>query len=403
MSLRDQHFRILLDALRHQIETALVPGERLPSERDLAAMHGVGPTTIHRALQDLTAEGHVKPMSYVGWFRAPAGNSSAPDSSVPRSIESHALSVGLMTRRSAEEWPDCEIYPALLAEAQSRRIKVVEIPNRHVYRHQLKRNRIELARIPWNTFDVGLLVEAEDTIRLREPELLEHRVLAVDQDATEYGIDSAIFANAQGGAMVAKHLLDLGHLRFAVTEEITSAGFSADPAKLARRHGFELKIGEAGGMIMPQWRIPVAHRGLQGAHPNFAKAAVASWLAAPPANRPTALFAGSHEPLISGKLIEELGRHGVRAPRDFSIVAVTWNGKFWGGVEPAIDGLCLTCVDFNLAALVSRVFDAAIELAKEKRQPAPNSRRAPRLFLAPATLLQGKSTAQAPHAARSSL
>jgi hypothetical protein len=97
--------------------------------------------------------------------------------------------------------------------------------------------------------------------------------------------------------------------------------------------------------------------------------------------------------LIQGGLLEELSRHGWRVPRDLSIIAVTWGGKLWGGIEPVIGDVRLTCIDFNLPALVNRVFEAAIEVAAEKRKPGTRLTRAPKLFLAPAILMNGSSTA----------
>ncbi len=84
MSRRDFRFKNLLDVLRRQIETAMAPGENLPSERELALMHGVGPTTIHRALQVLSAEDCVKPRPNVGWYRAPAKGNPVSGSRMAR-------------------------------------------------------------------------------------------------------------------------------------------------------------------------------------------------------------------------------------------------------------------------------------------------------------------------------
>lgn len=384
MSRRDHRFQILLDELRRQIDSSFVHGETLPSQRDLALMHGVGPTTIHRALLTLSSESCLKAVPRVGWLKVDR-------ESAHRAGKRESIAIGIMSRRSAEEWTRSDIYPALLKEAHRRGIKIVELPNPHDYHQPLSRNRIELSKVPWKSFDVGLLVEAEDTIRLRDPVLLKRKVLAVDQDATRYGIDSVAFADAQGGAMAARALLELGHMRFAVTEELSEPGHPGDPSWTARRHGFEATISEAGGMLLPQWRMTVPRRVFHHSHHHHVRKTIAAWASAPASQRPTALFALSDGPFAFGKFFEELERHGLRIPRDLSLIAATWGGKFFGGNEPARDGMRFTCIDFDLAALVRRVFDAAVELAREKRSPGTISRRAPRLFLAPAMLAPGET------------
>jgi DNA-binding LacI/PurR family transcriptional regulator/DNA-binding transcriptional regulator YhcF (GntR family) len=394
MSQAQPRFQELLSRLRSYITATFRPGERLPSKRALAAMHDVSPTTIERACYVLRREGTVAAKARLGYSRA-----GSPAIRVAR--RKKKLAFALMSRRSTDEWESCEIYPALLEEAKKRQIEMRPLANPHYLRMTLERNRLDLTRVPWNSFDVALLVEAEEMVRTRDPALYSHRVLAVDQDATEYGLDSVAFANAQAGALAARHLHSFGHLRFAVTDEVNAAGYPADPSCLSRRHGFETVLAEIGGMLLPQWRIPITRRSYPawiappgcGLSTDVVKATVATWMSAPPGQRPTALFAITPVPLLQGGLIEELSRNGIRVPRDFSIVSITWNGSFFGGGAPVVDGLPITCVDFDLSALVKRTFDAAIELAHEKARPPS---RSPRLTLAPVRLIPGQSIAAAP-------
>ena len=72
MSARNEQFRKLVDELQRQVSDSFAPGERLPSRRELAAMYGVGATTIDRALKSLSKTGLVHPATRVGWFRAAA-------------------------------------------------------------------------------------------------------------------------------------------------------------------------------------------------------------------------------------------------------------------------------------------------------------------------------------------
>jgi DNA-binding GntR family transcriptional regulator len=73
---RDHRFQNVLDLLRRQIDSSFAPGERLPSKRELASMHGVGARTVERALKVLAAEGCVKVMPRVGSVRAGANRRS---------------------------------------------------------------------------------------------------------------------------------------------------------------------------------------------------------------------------------------------------------------------------------------------------------------------------------------
>ena len=114
------------------------------------------------------------------------------------------------------------------------------------------------AKVAWNSFDVGLLVELEDAQTLSDPMLKQRPVLAVDLDATEFGIESVTFDDYGAGRLAARHLFELGHRRFAVTDEINDPGWPAEITWLARRHGFEAEAGRLGGCIWPQWRIPSA-------------------------------------------------------------------------------------------------------------------------------------------------
>lgn len=404
MGRHDRCLQNVLEMLRRQIDSSFGPGERLPSERQMASMHRVAPNTIHRALMVLSAEGYVTARERAGWLRTSKG-SIAHGSRGRKWNRRRPLTVGLLTRRAESQWQENEIYSALLEEAQRRNIQIVPVPNRHLHRLSSEQDRIELSRVPWNSFDVGLLVEAEGTIRMRDPLMQSRKVIAVDQDATRYGIDSVAFADVQAGEMVARHLLGLGHIRFAVTDEINEPGYPSDPAFTARRHGFEAAIGEAGGLLWPHWRMPVLRRTKPGwsaggfRHESshyYVKKTVAAWAALPPSQRPTALFANLAVPIVHGRLVEELASAGLNVPREFSLITGTWGGKLpAGGGEPARNGVRITSVDFDLSALVRRVFDAARELADEKPRPG-GSQKPAKLYLAPAMLLMGQSTAPPP-------
>jgi hypothetical protein len=131
----------------------------------------------------------------------------------------------------------------------------------------------------------------------------------------------------------------------------------------------------------------------EGGHREVVKKTVAAWAAAPRALRPTALFALHPPPILDGLLARELARHGLKIPRDLSVITTTWGGQFFGGASTKIDGLKYSAIDFDLAALVKRAFDAAEAVS---RDDAPPGKRSPRLSFAPAKLNGGKSTAPPP-------
>jgi len=378
----DYLYQTLLTELRRQLTASFVPGEMLPSQRALALMHGVGQSTVNRAMRALVTEGLVQIRPRIGWVRGNAiGRESRPVKGSPdfRRTKGRALRVGLITRRSAPEWTLYEIYPALEKEAQRRGIEVVRVMNPRTCHPTPSRNRIELSLVPWNTFDVALLVEVEDPITLSDPLLRRHVVLAVDQDASVYGIHSASFDDAGAGRLAARHLFELGHRRFAVTDEVNDPGWPWDPAWTARRHGFESTVGRLGGCIRPGWRVEL---GRARSHFDFAKhvrTLAKTWAAAPANQRPTALFCVDDS--VLPMLAAEFAAEGVRIPQDLSVITITWRR------EPLVDSLNPTRIQLDLPVLVRRVLDAAEELAAAKSKPA-----AAQVFLAPALLVQGDST-----------
>lgn len=377
MTAKNEQFKKLVEDLQRQVNESFAPGERLPSRRDLAAMYGVGATTIDRALQSLNTKGVVRPATRVGWFRAPTG----PDKS--QSVRAaKALRVGILSRYTRPEWDT--IYVALSEEARRRGVLVVEVPNPHRERPTAGRSRIQLSRVPWNEFDVGLLVDAEDTIAHDAQALRKRKVLCVDYDGTRLGLDSVAFDDNEVGAIVARYLCGLGHQRFAVTEDLNDPGLASDPNTTARRLGFEWTVSQLGGIIMPEWRLMLQRRCWRTPRVDFVASAVARWAAAPVSQRPTAVFVttGAMQPLLSS-----LARHKLRVPADISIATASLDEY-----EQIANGMRITRVSLKISSLVNRVFDFAAELAAETVYPGAAT-RPPKLMFASSLLIPGQSTA----------
>ena len=61
----------IIDGLKEQISTGiLLPGEKLPSVRELAAQLTINPNTIQRAYRELETEGYIYTVSGKGSFAA---------------------------------------------------------------------------------------------------------------------------------------------------------------------------------------------------------------------------------------------------------------------------------------------------------------------------------------------
>ena len=375
----NQLFQNLVAQLRQHVIDSFSMGERIPSTRALAAMYGVGTMTAHRALQQLTAERIIKQRASAGWVRsAPRGAVSAPTAQ-------QRLRVGIISALTRTEWLKNEFCTRLTAEAARRGIAIVLSPNPHTDRSTPARSRVDLVRVPWNTFDVTLLVDVEDSVTLSDPRLRRKPVLVADRDATIYGLNSVTFDNAGAGRAAAQHLYDLGHRRFAVTDEVSDPGWPSEQTWLARRHGFEAMAGYLGGCIRPEWRLLIPHKGLQSYRFAHLRETIEHWAAQPRKRRPSAVF--SFDESFIPVIATELARRNVNVPRDVSIVTISgrMNSTPKSGQE-----YTLVWMDGN--ALTRRIFDAATELAAA---PAASKSEAPKLYRTPVLLVPGRSSAAA--------
>jgi DNA-binding LacI/PurR family transcriptional regulator len=385
MSQRNGRFCSVIEALRSQIRNSFVSGEILPPYRTLAAMHGVGTDMIKRALKVLSDQGLVKVVPRVGAFKK--RQSDAQSKSRAPLARDKTLRVALITKRHISELPQFRIYSALQDEARRRKLDLMLLTSTHRSRSTLDGEYIQLDRVPWNTFDIGLLVEAEQSIPRFASTLRQHKVLAVDQDATRFAISSVCFSHYEAGAMAARYLLSLDHMRFAILDECNAPGFACDPGWTVRNCGYESTVRERGGMLLPKWRITTARLGsFFSPREKYSKTTIANWAATPAENRPTALFATSF--LYVPEIIQELSRHGLYVPRHMSIVIPTEDEGRSIMKDPNLELSKFTCIHFEVSILARRTFDAACEL-----WDACEESTMPKLFLAPAILRPGESTA----------
>jgi DNA-binding LacI/PurR family transcriptional regulator len=383
-----------LGQFRQQIRSGFAPGERLPSTREWARMHGISQSTVRRILNQLAKEGLLR-------FRARFHSVRSNSGSVPGkpARKRRTLRLGLISRFTEERWTDEDEYPLiarLLSIASKRGMTVVPVPHHMIIRAMLRQHEIDLARIPWNDFDVGLFTDAIPQT-LSNPALKKHPVLSVDGDATDYGIDSVCYDNFNTGRQLAEFLFELGHRRFAVTDEVNAPGWPNSIAWTTRRFGFEGALGQLGGCVRPSWRMEthLYHHGLAVPlrRPKMIQAAAKSWSAMPQESRPTALYTPEAS-LLDG--IENFGSHGLSIPDQLSLVTCAWRKQ-----DTVKLGLRITHAWFDIAALAKRALDAAEELFYGKRMAphrAMTSRDGDdvRLFEVPTLLTPGDSTTPPP-------
>ena len=380
MSRPNQLFQHLVAQLQQHLSASFTAGEQIPSTRALAAMYGVGTMTAHRALQQLTARGLIAKHASMGWVRAKRRTPA-------RSAQNdRPLRIGVISALTRAEWAKNKFYAQMAAEAVRRGLELVESPNPHADRSTPARSRVDLARVPWNHFDLALLIDVEDSVTLSDRRLAKKKVLVVDRDATVYGLNSVTFDNAGAGRIAAQHLYDLGHRRFAVTDEVSDPGWPSEQTWLARRHGFEAMCGYLGGCIRPEWRLLIPHKGLQAYRFAHLRATIDHWLSQPVKRRPTALFA--FDEAFARIAAEEFERRNVKVPRDVSIVTIS--GQY--GAPPK-SGQDFTLVWLDMNALARRIFDTATDLAATPSAWNPDAPNAPTLYRSPVLLVPGRSSA----------
>jgi DNA-binding LacI/PurR family transcriptional regulator len=353
----NQLFCRFFGQIRQQVISGFAPGEKLPSAREWARMYGISERTVRRVLRELAAQGLLRILPRLCSMRAGAKRSK------PATPRKRALRVGLISGYSLDE--RYSFSSLLKALAERRGIGVVPVPHRLAIRPTATQNRFDFSRVPWNDFDVGLLVSIPPSPGI-EPILRQHRVLSVDGDSTRTGIDSVCFDSFEAGWMLAEYLFDLGHRLFAVTDNVNPPGWPSSTEWTARRHGFEACLARLGGCVRPTWRMethqyyqPTAKGAVPLRRIQMIRSAACAWGAMKPGHRPTALFAPEAS-MLEG--IDEFARQGLPIPRQLSLVTCAWRK-----MDLVQLGLRLTHIWYDQAALANRALDAAEDLARGKR------------------------------------
>jgi DNA-binding LacI/PurR family transcriptional regulator len=193
-------------------------------------------------------------------------------------------------------------------------------------------------------------------------------VVVIMRETPGFGGPSVLVDDRLGGALAARHLLDLGHRR------IGFIGYSDNIFSRDRRLGFEAALREAGIELRPEWTSLASRHG----EAHAAATAVLSRT-----DRPTALFCASDR--LAARAIQVALPLGIRVPEDLSIVG--YNGDPWLDLLP----VPLTSVMQPRQELGGQA--AALVLEPGEREPLPR-----RVMLDP-WLAAGASTAPVDRAA----
>lgn len=167
-------------------------------------------------------------------------------------------------------------------------------------------------------------------------------VVAVDWEFEEPLIPSVSFDNLEAGALVAKHLLSLGHKRIAFI-----GGPQDSPSERDRAKGVEKVLAASG--LSPMQAVEYPPEGL---------GTLARVLAVSP--RPTAVV--THTEAIANVLMDQAAAAGIRVPQDLSVASFH---------DPrCLDRPGLTVAALDFEALGRRAFEALLD-DDLWRKPAP--------------------------------
>ncbi|MCZ7646399.1 MAG: substrate-binding domain-containing protein [Planctomycetota bacterium] len=367
--------------LRRLIEHAYAPGQRLPSERDLAALCGISFTPVRQALARLRAEDRVRTERGRGSFVA---GQPAPAQA------NRACTIGILSPGLRGEVRE-QSFSGLLLRALERDLRkaghacryLEHEPRGPTYTRVGQRPSVE--RIPWNELDALAVLDVFDAEVLGHERLRAGPVLVVDQDATSHGLESVAFDDRQAGAIAARHLLGLGHRRIALVEEAAYHGRAFERSWLDRRLGFEEAVFSGGGDIHPDWRMRQSRYETPWNEHAEWRGRFEKILKLPPERRPTAVFAPSLE--IVAALQARLEELELRVPNDLSTVTVHAPSSA-APDSPAL-GLRATYASCDAAALGARAAEVLLDVLRGRPTGTP-----PRLHTVPVPLHVGRTTAR---------
>jgi GntR family transcriptional regulator, arabinose operon transcriptional repressor len=291
----------MADHLRKQIESrALLPGERLAAEPELAEQFGLSRGTVRQALTLLVEEGLLKRVQGKGTFilgKAVTGAKALVGVIVPYLRDS--LTVGIL--RGVERTMRASGYSLIYGSSDGLFSEECEQIRR------LQDNQISgLIQMP-----ISCSNEAAVLSQILSPHL---PLVVIDRRIPGYDASSVMVDNFGGGVMAVEHLLERGHRRIAC---IMHQGYVSSIEERVR--GYEHAMRMAG--LTPLAAVPLVwhgptHEGLPPSFTDDEMLPVAQLLQS--ADRPTALFCVND--FIAHGVIQFVHKSGWKVPEDLALV-----------------------------------------------------------------------------------
>lgn len=295
-------YQMIRDELLSWIEVrSLVPGDRLPTEADLAEHFVVSRQTIRQAVGELVQKGVLERIQGSGtYYRGRLGSNTERTSSGMIGVITTYISDYIFPHiiRGIEERLSANGYSPLLFSTQN----------------DPKKERKALESLFEKGVD-GVIAEAtKSAYTNRNADLLyqleERNIPIVMLHATypDLSVPLVEVDDRYGGYLATKHLVDLGHTRIGAILKMD------DRQGLRRMEGYLRALSESGRTFNSD---AVAFYATEEGD-----SVVSSYgmriMQLEPAARPTAVFC--YNDTIATELISELGNKGLVVPRDISII-----------------------------------------------------------------------------------
>ncbi len=339
------------------LDGEFAPGGRLKSERDLAQEFGVQRNTMRQALALLQSEGRIA-KDRRGSYVQPLGE--------------RAANVFLLNIHSGSAPNLIDLVGGFTRIAEPQGFQVRRRSN-----NPLPDSNVNVVPALDSLLDdiAGVLIWPHFPTDIAQIKRINERVPTVLVDQRILGIttDSVRFDDVEGGKVVTKHLLELGHRRIAfLTDEVFAETVQA------RWQGYVLAHEEAGIVCDPKLSLLYQFIDADIFEPTMRR------LYNLPDTRPTAIVCSND--VVAFGLLRFLNAEGIRVPED---MAVTGYGN---SMPEYTNAISLTTID-------QRFFDAGQEaariLCKRIHQPTSVRMHSPLDIVLPVRLVVRGSTAGA--------
>jgi DNA-binding LacI/PurR family transcriptional regulator len=219
------------------LEGQMRADEVLPTINQLAAMFGVSPKTVQKAIHALRAEGVIQSKRGVGVFVKPV-----------ELRRSRGRRIGILFSNTPN-YLEAQPYPgpvivALRKELEKNDLDLVPYCIGPRNRMALKEALVKCS------FSALALFEIDNDAVIFELRQLRLPMISIDYDAYRHGISSVVFDNGYGTFQATKHLIQLGHRKIAFVRPLMrnpiSNYQSLEAVEESRRGGYAMAMQDAG-------------------------------------------------------------------------------------------------------------------------------------------------------------